>query len=367
MADFLYVLFSLAFVAFFTLAAVYAERKVSAFVQDRMGPMETGPYGLLQTLADVLKLVLKEPLIPSASDKLLFRLAPALIFVPVFAGYALLPLAPGLAAAPASAGVLLLLAVVAADVLGMLMAGWGAGNKYAMLGAMRAVAQIVSYEVPAVLALLAGLAVYGSMNLQAVSEMQGLYSPEPVRWLGIWDISAAGGLPAWGIFRYPHLIAAFLVYFIASLAECNRAPFDLPEAESELVAGFHTEYGGQRFALVFLAEYGKMFLVSALASVVFLGGWNTALPNLRFGEAQLPLAAWTSGPAGSLVGAFWGLFWLLLKSLALVFLQMWVRWSYPRLRADQLMSLCWKYLTPAALILLLISIIWRYGEIISHL
>ncbi len=360
----LYVSLTLSFLAIFVLVAVYAERKVSAFIQDRLGPMEAGPYGLFQTLADVLKLVFKEPITPRAADRWLFVMAPGVIFVSVFAGYAALPLAPGVAGSEANVGLLYLLGIVAIDVIGLLMAGWGANNKYALLGAGRSVAQIVSYEVPAALALLSAVMMHGSLNLQEITAAQGLYSPEPVYWLGIWDIRAMGGLLSWSAFRYPHLLIGLLVYFVAGLAESNRAPFDLPEAESELVSGYHVEYSGFRFALVMLSEYGKMLLVSVIAAVVFLGGWNTLLPNLSFGESfSLPLATWTSGAAGTLGGVLWGSFWLMSKAILGVLVMIWVRWTYPRVRVDQLMYICWKVLTPIAFALFVISGIWKLAEV----
>ena len=359
---------TVSFVALFALVAVYAERKVSAFIQDRLGPMETGPYGLFQTLADVLKLVLKEPIVPQAADRWLFVIAPGLIFVSVFAGFGALPLLPGSPGADVNVALLFILGIVAIDVVGLLMAGWGASNKYALLGAARAVAQIVSYEIPAALALLAGVMMYGTLSLHELAASQGIYAADPVYFWGIWDIRPIGGLPAWAVFAYPHLLLAYLLYFIASLAECNRAPFDIPEAESELVAGYHVEYSGFRFALVMLSEYGKMLLVAIIGAAVFLGGWNTALPNLYWGESfSIPLANWTSGAPGTVAGLLWGGFWLLLKGFAVVFVQMWIRWTYPRLRVDQLMSLGWKYLTPAAFVLFLISGLWKLLEVYGHL
>ncbi|MDX2282578.1 MAG: complex I subunit 1 family protein [Bacteroidia bacterium] len=352
------VIATLLFISGFTLLAVWAERKVSAYIQDRLGPMETGPFGLFQTLADVIKLVLKESIIPAAADRALFVWAPVVIFVSVLAGFAALPWGPGVIGSRLDIGLLFILGVVAIDVIGMLMAGWGASNKYALLGAARAVAQIISYEIPAAAALLAAVLLFGTLDLQQLTAAQGIYAAEPVRLWGLWDLSGTGGFPAWAVVRYPHLLLAWLIYFIASLAECNRAPFDIPEAESELVAGFHVEYGGFRFALVMLSEYGKMLLVSLIGAVVFWGGWNTPLPNLP----GLPLADWTTGAPGTAAGLLWGLCWLLAKAFFFVFLQMWIRWTYPRVRVDQLMQLGWKYLTPAALLLLALSAVWRVAE-----
>lgn len=359
----LYVSGAVTFMAVYALLAVYAERKVSAFIQDRLGPMETGPYGAFQTLADVIKLVFKEPIIPKAADRWLFAMAPGIIFVAVFAGVAVLPLAPGVVGSEANVGLLYLLGIVAIDVIGLLMAGWGANNKYALLGASRSVAQIVSYEVPAALVLLSAVMMHGTLSMQELSMAQGIYSPDPVYFLGIWDITQVGGLLSWSVFRYPHLLLAFLVYLIAGLAESNRAPFDIPEAESELVSGYHVEYSGFRFALVMLSEYGKMLIVGLVAAVIFLGGWNTPFPNLIFGDVSIPLASWTSGPAGSVAGIFWGSLWVLSKGLSLVLFFIWVRWTYPRVRVDQLMHLCWKVLTPAGFLLFVISGLWKLAEV----
>ena len=252
----------LGFVALYALGAVYAERKVSAYIQDRLGPLEVGPRGLFQTLADIIKLVIKENITPTAADRPLFLLAPMVIFASVFAGFAVIPFAPGLFGAALNVGLLYVMAIVSIDVIGLLMAGWGSNNKYAFLGAMRSVSQIISYEIPASLALLAAVMMYGTLNLGTLSNAQGVLATDPVYLFGVWDVSQVGGVLSWAVVRYPHLLLAYLVYFIASLAECNRAPFDLPEAESELVSGFHVEYSGFRFAVVFLAEYANMFLVA---------------------------------------------------------------------------------------------------------
>jgi len=336
------------FAALFTLFGVYAERKVSAFIQDRLGPTEVGKFGSLQTIADFLKMLQKELIIPAAADKWLFMAAPAIIFVAVYLGFAALPWGPGLAPTHLNLGLYYLLAIISVETLGILMAGWGSNNKYSILGAMRSAAQIISYEIPAGFALLSAVMIAQTLDLQTISYQQGILSSEHSKFLGIWDVSANGGILSWNIFRAPHLIIAFVVYFIASLAESNRAPFDIPEAESELVAGFHTEFTGLRFAFVFLAEYSMMFLVSMVAVVVFLGAWNTPLPNI----GSVHLANWTTG-------AVWGIAWVSIKTLLLVAVQMWIRWTLPRFRVDQLMNLCWKVLTPLAFACMVISGIWR--------
>ena len=317
-------------------------------MQDRLGPMEVGKYGSLQAFADILKMLQKEFIIPSAADKILFVLAPIVIFVSVYLGFAALPWAPGLSPSSLNLGLFYIFAILSMETIGILMAGWGSNNKYALLGSMRSVAQMVSYEIPAGIALISAVMISQTFNMQEVSIKQGILSNETILFLGFWNVSSIGGFLAWNIFQAPHLILAYFIYFIASLAECNRAPFDIPEAESELVAGFHVEYSGLRFAFVFLAEYSMMFLVGMIGVILFLGGWNTLLPNISAAR----LADWTTG-----VG--WGIFWVLIKTLLVVAVQIWIRWTLPRLRVDQLMSFCWKVLTPLAFLCMLISGIWR--------
>jgi NADH-quinone oxidoreductase subunit H len=336
------------FTALFALFAVYAERKVSAFIQDRLGPMETGKFGSLQTLADILKMLQKEFIIPAAADKVLFVVAPVIIFVSVYMGFASLPWAPDLIPSNINLGVFYVFAIVSVESVGILMAGWGSNNKYSLLGALRSVAQVVSYEIPAGIAIISAVMISQSLDLQEVSKLQGILTDQTVKFFGFWDVTKIGGIFAWNIFQAPHLIIAYVIYFIASLAECNRAPFDIPEAESELVSGFHTEYTGIRFAFVFLGEYSMMFLVGMFGVLLFLGGWNTPLPNI----GSVALADWTTGTA-------WGIFWIVVKVLLVVFVQMWIRWTLPRLRVDQLMDLCWKVLTPLAFLCMLISGVWR--------
>jgi len=312
--------------------------------------MEVGKYGMLQAFADILKMLQKEFIIPKASDKILFILAPIVIFVSVYLGFAALPWAPGIIPSSLNLGLFYIFAILSIETLGILMAGWGSNNKYALLGSMRSVAQMISYEIPAGVALMSAVMISQSLNLQEISIKQGLLSTDLIYFLGIWEIKSVGGFLAWNIFQAPHLILAYIIYFIASLAECNRAPFDIPEAESELVGGFHVEYSGLRFAFIFLAEYSMMFLVGIIGVVLFLGGWNTPLPNI--GSAKL--ATWTNGIA-------WGIFWILSKTLLVVAVQIWIRWTLPRLRVDQLMSFCWKVLTPLAFFCMLLSGLWRLG------
>lgn len=334
----------------YMILVVYAERKISAFMQDRLGPMETGYYGILQTVADLIKLLQKEDIIPSRAERWLFKLAPVWIFISVFAGFAMVPLGPNWPGSEINSGVYFIMAVISLDVIGLLMAGWSSGNKYSTLGAFRSVVQVISYEVPLGLSVLCVTLYNQSLELQVISQQQGILGVGPAPFFGLanTDLRAVGGFLTWNVFQMPLLFLVWVIFFIASLAESNRAPFDLPEAESELVAGYQTEYSGFRWAVIMMAEYAMMFLVSLLGAILFFGGWNSPLPNV----GSLPLATETSGPV-------WSVFWLLMKALALVAIQIWVRWTFPRVRIDQLISLCWKYLTPAALILVLMVGFWK--------
>jgi NADH-quinone oxidoreductase subunit H len=349
----------LALVLVFMVCAVYVERKVSAFIQDRYGPMEVGYYGIAQVVADLIKLLQKEDLVPQAADRKLFLIAPIIIFTSVFAGFAAMPFSPSVVGSDVEVGVFYILTIISLDVIGLLMAGWASNNKYSLFGAMRSVAQIISYEIPLGLAVLAVVMISQTLNLQEISLQQSTWSHEANYLFGIkaWgiNVSGNGGILTWNIFRMPLFFLAYIIFFISSLAECNRGPFDIPEAESELVAGFHTEYSGFRWALLFLAEYVMMLLMAFLGVILFLGSWNTPFPNI----GSIRLADWTSGQPWSLAGNMWGAFWLLSKAFFVILIQMVIRWTYPRLRPDQLMYLCWKVLTPAALIILLCSGIWR--------
>lgn len=355
-------IFFILFIPVFALGGVYAERKVSAFIQDRMGPMEVGFKGTLQTAADILKLLMKEDIVPLAADRKLFLTAPILVFTAIFAGFAVVPFTSSSQNALLETGIYYVLAIISLDVIGILMAGWGSNSKFSMYGAMRSVAQLVSYEIPLGLSVLCVVVFTQTLNLQEISLQQGIYqatldNPGSSYFFGIpgLNTSAIGGFLSWNIFRMPLLMLVFVIFFIASLAECNRAPFDLPESESELVGGYHTEYSGFRWAILMLSEYGMMLLVSILAVVLFLGSWNTPLPNI----GPVRLADWSSGEPGTLFGIISSGFWLLSKALVLIFLQMTIRWTYPRLRVDQLMSLAWKYLIPATLVLLFLIAAWK--------
>ena len=308
------------FMALGPLVYVYAERKISGFMQDRLGPMRVGPYGLLQTVADTVKLLFKEAIFPRKVDRKLFVLAPILVNVGAFMPFLVIPWGARLQPADLNVGVFYVVAIASLSTVGLIMAGWASNNKYSLFGAMRSAAQIVSYEIPAVMSLLAVVMIVGSLSLQDLTQAQ------------------AGGLQNWFLFRYfPIMPVAFVVFFVAGLAETNRAPFDIPEAESELVAGFHTEYSGFFFAMFFMAEYTEMFVFSSVASVLFLGGYLAPHPALQ----QIgPLAM--------------GWFWLWFKAWSLVFVMMWLRWTLPRSRVDQLMHIAWKVLLPIALVLVVV-------------
>jgi NADH-quinone oxidoreductase subunit H len=301
------------FISLFVMAAIWVERKLSAHMQDRLGPMVVGGWhGWAQSIADAVKLLMKEDIIPRLADRRLFMLAPLIVFSSSFAAFAALPFGKGIVASDLDIGLFYILAVTSMVTVGIIMGGWASNNKWSLLGAMRSAAQIVSYEIPVGLSVLTVVMVVGSLNLHEIVGAQ------------------AGGFWNWYAFplKNPFTFLAFVMTFVASLAEVNRTPFDIPEAESEIVAGYHTEYSGMKFAFFFLAEYADMFLVSALAAILFLGGWE--------------------GPFGGVI-PLPGVVWFLLKASSLVLVQIWMRWSLPRLRVDQLMYVSWKVLTPFAL------------------
>ncbi len=324
-----------AFVSVVGLVSIWLERKISAHIQCRVGPMEVGPHGALQTLADGIKLLGKEDLVPAQADRILFGLAPMLVFASTFVGFAVIPFSQKAVIADLNLGIFFLAAVGSLEAIGVVMAGWSSNNKWSLFGAIRAATQVVSYEIPLGLSLLAVIVVAGSMSLNDITEAQ------------------AGWVWNWFLFRNPFMWAVFLIYFIASLAECKRAPFDLPEAESELVSGFHTEYSGMRFAIFFLAEYGAMYIVSAIAVVLFFGGWYTGIPFLDHISESIP------GTTGVVVENLIGAGAIIVKSFLLICVQMWIRWTLPRIRLDQMMDLCLKYLLPFSLILLVAVSLWQ--------
>lgn len=323
------------FINVYALFAVWLERKASAHMQCRLGPMEVGPHGLLQTIADGIKLTVKEDIIPRLADRPLFIIAPILVFTGVLIRFVPLPFGRELIASDMDLGLFYVAAVGSVEVIGVIMAGWASNNKWSLFGTIRTATQMVSYEIPIGLAFVAVIVSAGSMSLQQVVEQQ------------------RGWFFHWYVFENPFLTVLAIVYLISSLAECKRAPFDLPEAESELVSGFHTEYSGMRFGLFFLSEYAAMYLVSAVAVVLFFGGWWTGLPfldDLGMGSSSAPIL--------TLVGFLLKASVLVSKAVFLVFVQIWVRWTLPRVRLDQMMHLCWKVLLPISLVCLVGSTLW---------
>ena len=310
-------------VAFLTLA----ERKVLSWMQDRMGPMEVGPYGTLQPIADGIKLFFKEDIIPAGANRFLFSLAPILSLVPAFIGFAVVPYGPnreielfGVTIKPfiitdINIGILYILAFASIGAYGVILGGWASNNKYSLLGGLRSAAQVISYELNIGLAIIGVLILSGSLSMVTIAEKQAG---------GFWHWNLIGGLQ----------IVAFVVYLISAVAETNRLPFDLPEADSELVAGWMTEYSGMRFAFFFMAEYANMILVSCIASVLFLGGYNAPYPGTLLPDKL----SWIEGVA-----------WFTVKVYAFLFLFFWLRATLPRLRYDQLMRFGWKVMLPLAL------------------
>jgi NADH-quinone oxidoreductase subunit H len=290
------------FLAVTALFLVWWERKISAHIQQRFGPMMTGWHGVLQTIVDAIKLIQKEDIVPFVADRKVFFWAPVIVFSCSFAVYVAMPFGKGLIVSDLNVGILYIIAITTFTIIGLLMAGWGSNNKYSLLGGMRSAAQAVSYEVPLTLAALGVVLVTGSMSMNEIVRAQ----------------SGWGGFK-WNIIFQP---LGFLIYVVAATAEANRTPFDIPEAEQELVAGYNTEYSGMKFAMFFLAEFVNLFTVSALAATLFLGGWN---------GPWLPSWMWFMG-----------------KTLFMVFILMLFRWTYPRVRVDQLMEFAWKVLLPLA-------------------
>lgn len=310
------IIIGLAILIFFALVGlflVYAERKVCALMQNRLGPNRVGPGGIFQTVADLVKLLFVELVPIKNADKILFNLAPFIVIIASIMAIGALPFAKGLQAIDLNIGIFYLMAVSSMGVIGVLLAGWSSNNKYSLIGAMRSGAQIVSYELSVGLALVTMVVLAGTMQLSEMIEAQ--------RW-------------GWFIFKgHIPAVIAFVIYIVAGTAETNRGPFDLAEAESELTAGYHTEYSGIKFALFFLAEYINMFIVAAIATTVFLGGW-------------MPLHVYGWDGFNKVMDFIPPFFWFLGKSFGVVFIMMWLKWTFPRLRIDQLLTLEWKFLLP---------------------
>ncbi len=328
-----------AVVSLVAMFSIWWERKVAGHIQSRFGPNRVGPIGLLQSIADGVKLILKEDLIPGSADRFLFRLAPYLAFMPAFAAFLAIPFGPQLTFEPRlNVGVFWILAILSVEVMGVILAGWASNNKWSIYGAMREACQMVSYEIPLGISIIVGIMAAGTLNLVYLGHLQG------------------GGLHTWLIFKNPFVMLAFGAYFVASLASNKRAPFDLPESESELVAGFHTEYSGLRFSFFFFAEYAAMFVVAGVQVGLFLGGWNDPFGLIGYWHREFQQSGNTGGLiALNLIGA--GIFTT--KVLTLVFVQMWIRWTFPRPRIDQVLYACVKVLLPMSCALLLGAALWQ--------
>ena len=317
------------FAAIAVIILVYVERKVAAFFQLRIGPNRVGPYGIFQTVADFIKLLMKEHITSKKADRFLFNLAPFIIVTAAFLGIGAIPFALGLHVFDINIGILYLTAVSSVGVLGILIGGWAGNNKYSLIGALRSGAQIVSYELSILLSLLTIVVLVGSLQLSEI-----IASQENGWWI------FKGHVPVW---------IAFIIFMIAGTAETNRGPFDLAEAESELTAGFHTEYSGIKFAMFFLAEYLSLFIIASVGSIVFFGGWM-----------PLHIGGWEA--FNNVMDYIPPIVWFFSKVSALIGIIMWFKWTFPRLRIDQLLNLEWKYLLPINLVnLLLVSFIALMG------
>ena len=321
--------------------SVYFERKVAAFMQDRLGPMEVGIFGykggkkfwggIGQIFADTIKLLTKEDIMPEKADKKLMFLSPFIIIIGAILTFVAVPFSKGLVVSDFNIGILYIIAMSSVGVIGVILAGWSSNNKWSLYGAMRSAAQIISYEIPIGLTLLLIVITVGSLQIN--------------------DIVAWQDENRWFIIHSPFAFIAFFIYFISVVAETNRTPFDIPEAESELVAGWMTEFSGFKWSIFFMSEYANMLIVSIVASIVFLGGWLSPFKiiNLFFVPESWYI----------LDGFYWGIFWLMIKALSLVFIMMWFRWTFPRLRVDQLMYVCWKVFIPFSLANLFLITLWE--------
>ncbi|MBI4719601.1 MAG: NADH-quinone oxidoreductase subunit NuoH [Planctomycetes bacterium] len=337
----------LAIVGLFNVIPVFLiwwERKVAGRIQSRLGPMRVGGWhGWAQSFADGIKLVLKEDLIPRDADSVLFRLAPYLAIVPSLLAFIALPFGVTYVFRELDVALIFVLAMLGIEVVGVILAGWASNNKWSVYGAMREACQMVSYEIPMGMALLVPIVCVGSLSLRVIGEAQ------------------SGGWFAWLAFSNPFAFVAFVSYYIASLASCKRAPFDLPEAESELVAGFHTEYSGFRWALFFFAEYAAMFVVCGLATALFLGGWGSPLPASWSGKVTewFGTGLLARGVSGLLIA---GPIWFMAKCLFLLYVQIWLRWTLPRIRIDQVLYACVQVLLPLTMLLLLGATLWTWAS-----
>jgi NADH-quinone oxidoreductase subunit H len=328
---------------------IWLERKVAGRIQDRLGPTRVGGrFGWLQTLADGIKLITKEDITPKDADHMLFKLAPYVSFAASFCAFIAIPFANGWVAQDINVAVFFFVAVLGLEVFGVILAGYASGSKWSLFGGMREAAQVVSYEVPIGLCIVIPCLICGTLNLVAIGNMQ------------------AGLFTNWLVFHDPFTFLVFWVYFTCAVASVNRAPFDLAEAESELVAGFHTEYSGLRWSFFFMAEYGSMFSVSLLAAILFFGGWNGPIPifgpdalNIAYGPNDV-----TSTFGGTIANVF-GVINVMIKAIIGVTVMMWVRWTLPRLRIDQVMTTCLKYCVPLAAFCFIGAVFWQLNELPS--
>jgi NADH-quinone oxidoreductase subunit H len=336
--DVLAVIGAVGFVSIFASFAIWWERKVAGRIQSRLGPMRVGGWhGWAQSIADGLKLIQKEDILPGGGDVSLFRMAAYVTFVPALSLFVALPFSVVWVARDLDVSLIFIFAMIGLGVLGVLLGGWASNNKWSMYGAMREACQVISYEIPLGFSLLVPIMIAGTLRLTTIGELQ------------------AGGFATWLAFRNPFTLIAALTFFIATLASCKRAPFDLPEAESELVAGFMTEYSGFRWALFMFAEYAEMFAVGSLGAILFFGAWHSPLPA-SWG------AAWATGPLWqqALHGlVFSGPLWLIAKGIFFVYVQIWLRWTLPRIRLDQVMHACVQYMLPVTMLVLLAQTFWE--------
>ena len=310
--------------ALIAIVLIFMERKVCAYFQCRLGPMRVGPWGIFQVFADVLKMLIKEIFVVDKADKFLYYLAPALVIVASVGTFSFLPWNNGAQVLDFNVGIFLLTAISSIGVLGIFLAGWGSNNKYSVVSAMRGAVQMISYEISLGLCIISAVLLTGTMQISGI--------------VGAQD-------SAWLIFQSPFTWIAFLVFLIAGNAEANRGPFDLAEAESELTAGYHTEYSGMGFGFYYLAEYLNLFVISGIAATVFLGGW-------------MPLHVVGLDGFNAAMDYIPGIIWFMGKTFAIVWILMWIRWTFPRLRIDQILTLEWKYIMPFMLVVLALTTVW---------
>jgi NADH-quinone oxidoreductase subunit H len=321
----LFIIFVLSFAGLNAAYLVWCERKGAAHVQRRIGPKEVGPYGLLQPLADGAKLMTKQLFLPKGVDPILFMIAPLMVMVPAIMSFVVIPFSETFVAREINLGLLMIFAFASVNVLGLLLGAWGSANKYAVIAAARTVSQNVAYEIPMLITVITMVMATNTMNLNEIVRLQAGW---------FWD---------WNVFQVIDISflmpVSFLIFFICSLAETNRAPFDMAEAESELIAGVYTEYPGMGFGVFFMGEYANIVIGCALTAILFLGGWQAPIPY----------------NPGGLFGVFWGMGWFFVKLYALIFTVIWIRWTYPRTQFYQLLNLSWKVLIPISLFNLILT------------